>query len=148
MFDNTVQFLTGNRILNMAILACVAAQVLKVIITLIIERKFKPLKLFEPGGMPSSHSALVVALTVGVGRFCGVASPEFAISCCFALIVMFDASGVRRAAGQQAKVLNYMMDNWKETTPELFGKQLRELLGHTPFEVIIGAILGALIGCI
>lgn len=143
---NTVKFLTGNRILNLALIACVTAQVLKVLITLIIERKLRWTKLFETGGMPSSHSALVVALTVGIARFSGTNSPEFAIAACFALIVMFDASGVRRAAGEQAKVINYMMDHWKETTPELFGEKLRELLGHTPFEVIVGAILGFCIG--
>ena len=143
---NTVKYLTGNRILNVALIACVFAQVLKVIITLICERKLNLNRLFETGGMPSSHSALVVALVTAIGRVYGVNSPLFAIATVFALIVMFDASGVRRAAGEQAKIINYMMEHWKETTPEIFGEKLRELLGHTPLQVIMGALLGFVIG--
>lgn len=149
MFDytiNTVKYLTGNRILNIALIACVIAQLLKPLISLIFERKLKLSRLFETGGMPSSHSALVVALATAIGRFYSVQSSEFAISVCFAIIVMFDASGVRRAAGEQARVINYMMEHWKETSPDLFSDKLRELLGHTPFEVIIGAILGLIVG--
>lgn len=143
---NTVRFLTGNRILNLALIACFIAQALKVVIALITEHKLRWDRLFETGGMPSSHSALVVALATGVARLQGTNSPEFAIAACFAAIVMYDASGVRRAAGKQAKILNYMMENWKETTPEIFEEKLRELLGHTPFQVIVGAILGFCIG--
>lgn len=143
---NTVKYLTGNRILNVALIACVTAQILKVIITLICERKLDFNRLFETGGMPSSHSALVIALVTSIGRVYGVNSPLFAIAAVFALIVMFDASGVRRAAGEQAKIINYMMEHWKETTPEIFGEKLRELLGHTPLQVIMGALLGFAIG--
>lgn len=143
---NTVKYLTGNRILNVALIACITAQILKVVITLIWERKLDFNRLFETGGMPSSHSALVIALVTSIGRVYGVNSPLFAIAAVFALIVMFDASGVRRAAGEQAKILNYMMEHWKETTPEIFGEKLRELLGHTPLQVIMGALLGFAIG--
>ena len=143
---NTVRFLTGNHILNLALIACLTAQVLKVVIALICERRLRWDRLFETGGMPSSHSAMVVALATGVARLQGTNSPEFAIAACFAIIVMYDATGVRRAAGKQAKILNYMMENWKETTPEIFEEKLREFLGHTPFQVIIGAILGFVIG--
>jgi len=143
---NTVRFLTGNRILNLALIACFIAQALKVIISLITEHKLRWDRLFETGGMPSSHSALVVALATGIAKLQGTNSPEFAIAACFAIIVMYDASGVRRAAGKQAKILNYMMENWKETTPEIFEEKLRELLGHTPVQVIVGAILGFCIG--
>lgn len=143
---NTVKYLTGNRVLNLAIIACLVAQILKVIIILITEHKFQLNRMFETGGMPSSHSALVVALATGIGRLQGTSSPEFAIAVCFAIIVMYDASGVRRAAGKQAKIINYMMEHWKETTPEIFEEKLRELLGHTPFQVIMGAILGFCIG--
>ncbi len=142
---NTVRFLTGNHILNLAIIACLVAQVLKVVIALITEHKFRWDRMFETGGMPSSHSALVVALATGVARLMGTNSPEFAIAACFAMIVMYDASGVRRAAGKQAKILNYMMENWKETTPEIFEEKLREFLGHTPVQVIAGAVLGFVI---
>ena len=98
--------------------------------------------------MPSSHTAFTIALVTSVGKYVGLASPSFAIAACFALVVMYDASGVRRAAGEQAKILNYMMDHWKESTPELFEKSLKELLGHTPVEVIAGALLGVAVGLI
>ncbi len=143
---NTVKFLTGNRILNIALIACFAAQILKVFTTLIFERKLNIGRMFQNGGMPSSHSALVVALTTSIGRVYGINSPYFAISAVLSFIVMFDAAGVRRAAGEQAKILNYMMEHWRETTPEIFGEKLREFIGHTPFQVIMGAILGFLIG--
>ena len=143
---NTVRYLTGNRILNIAIIACLAAQLLKVIIALICEREFKLHRLFETGGMPSSHSSLVVALVTCIGRIYGISSPLFAIATVFSLIVMYDATGVRRAAGEQAKIINYMMEHWKDATPEIFGEKLREFLGHTPFQVLMGALLGFLIG--
>ncbi len=143
---NTVKYLTGNRILNIAIIACLVAQIIKPFITLIFERKFKVRRMFENGGMPSSHSATVVALATAIARVYGINSPYFAIAAIFAFVVMFDAAGVRRAAGEQAKVLNYMMEHWRETTPEIFTEQLRELIGHTPFQVIMGAILGLVIG--
>ncbi len=143
---NTVKYLTGNRILNIALIACFTAQILKVIVTLIAERKFNVGRMFQNGGMPSSHSSLVVALATSVGRVYGVNSPYFAIAAVFALIVMFDAAGVRRAAGEQAKILNYIMEHWRETTPEIFGEKLREFIGHTPFQVIMGALLGFVIG--
>lgn len=143
---NTVKYLTGNRILNVAIIACLTAQILKPFITLIFERKFKISRMFQNGGMPSSHSALVVALATAIARVYGINSPYFAIAAIFALVVMFDAAGVRRAAGEQAKVLNYMMKHWHETTPENFTEQLRELIGHTPFQVVMGAILGFVVG--
>lgn len=143
---NTVKYLTGNRILNIALISCITAQILKVIITLVTERKFQLNRLFETGGMPSSHAAFVMGLVTSIGRVYGQNSPHFAIAAVLALIVMFDASGVRRAAGKQAKIINYMMENWKETTPEIFGEKLRELLGHTPLQVIMGALLGFVIG--
>jgi len=102
--------------------------------------------LFGAGGMPSSHSAFVTALAVTAARYCGLGSSEFALAAAFAIVVMYDAAGVRRAAGEQAKIINYMMDHWSETTPERFHKELKELLGHTPVEVIAGALLGTLIG--
>jgi len=127
-------------------LAWVTAQVLKLIIVLITQKRLDFYRLVGAGGMPSAHSALVVALASSVCRFCGYASPEFALSACLALIVMYDASSVRRAAGEQAKILNYMMDHWNKTSPELFTKELKELLGHTPVEVFAGGLLGLIFG--
>lgn len=151
MLDSTINatwWLTGNKILNIALIACVTAQVLKVFITLICERKFIINRMFETGGMPSSHSSLVVALVTSIGRMYGISTPIFAVASVLAIVVMYDATGVRRAAGEQAKIINYMMDHWKETTPEIFGEKLRELLGHTPKQVIMGALLGFAIGMI
>ena len=98
--------------------------------------------------MPSSHAACVCALASASFKTMGAASTEFGITAILAFIVMYDASNVRHAAGEQAKILNYMIKHWKETTPEVFGKELKELLGHTPFQVIVGALLGIAIGVI
>lgn len=141
-----VLLLTGNKLLIAALIGWFVAQFLKVLICLIKLKKMDWHRLFGSGGMPSSHSAFVTALAVSAARFCGLESTEFAISTAFAIVVMYDAAGVRRAAGEQAKILNYMMDHWSETTPDRFQKDLKELLGHTPIEVIAGALLGILIG--
>lgn len=146
MIENSVEFLTGNRILNAGISAWIIAQALKVIFILLFKKKWDFHRFFGSGGMPSSHSASVIAIAASTWKVCGTASPEFGIAVALALIVMNDAIGVRRAAGEQAKVLNYMKDNWGNTTPELFAKDLKELLGHTPIEVLAGAALGLGIG--
>lgn len=133
-----------NKILLTALIAWALAQGLKVPFTLMTSRKWDFRRLISPGGMPSSHSALVSALAVAVGRVRGFAAPETAIAFVFAFIVMYDSAGVRRAAGAQASVLNKIVD-------EVFhgGKfreeRLRELLGHTPVEVFAGALLGLLV---
>ena len=143
---NYVDLLTGNRIINIGIFAWLTAQVLKALIILIVKKKLDFERLVGGGGMPSSHSAFVVSVAVAVGRLEGVFSTYFAIAVCLALIVMYDASNVRRAAGEQAKILNYMMDHWHETTPQMFGKELKEFLGHTNLEVVCGALLGFVFG--
>ena len=97
------------------------------------------------GGMPSSHTALVVALTTRVGLIEGIDSTFFAISLVFSLIVMYDAAGVRRAVGIQAQKLNELLDNFYDTH-RINNRKLREILGHTPLEVLGGLILGLLIG--
>lgn len=144
---NYVRFLTGNHILNCAFIAWFAAQFIKVVLVYLTQNKLDITRFVGAGGMPSSHSSCVVAMAVSVGRVCGVSSPEFAIALTIAGIVMYDATGVRRAAGEQAKILNYMMEHW-QTGDNEFGKQLKELLGHTPVEVFFGALLGLLIGFI
>jgi hypothetical protein len=143
-----VDFLTGNKIINAALIAFVVAQVLKVVIVLIVYKKLDFRRLMGSGGMPSSHSATVCAMAAAVGKLYGIQSGVFAIAAVTAGVVMFDASNVRRAAGEQAKILNYIMDNWGHSKPEFVLKELKELLGHTPLEVIVGAALGIGLGVI
>lgn len=143
---NVVDFLTGNLILNLAILAWALAQVLKVLITLMTQRRWDWRHILSSGGMPSSHSAFVCACAASAGVIAGWGSVAFAVAAVVAIVVMYDASNVRRAAGEQAKILNYMMDHWTEMKPDMFGKELKELLGHTPFQVLMGGLLGVAVG--
>ncbi|ELS01307.1 hypothetical protein Xen7305DRAFT_00010100 [Xenococcus sp. PCC 7305] len=131
-----------NQILVVALLACFTAQGLKVIIELIKDRSLNFRYLVSTGGMPSAHSALVGALATGIGQTIGWSSPEFAIACLFAVIVMYDAAGVRQAAGKQAKILNQITDELFQNEHNLNEEKLKELLGHTPFQVVVGLALG------
>ena len=131
-----------NQILLVALLACFTAQGLKVIIELIKDRNVNFRNLVSTGGMPSAHSALVGALATGIGQTMGWSSPEFAIACLFAVIVMYDAAGVRQAAGKQAKILNQITDELFQDKHNLNEEKLKELLGHTPFQVVVGLALG------
>lgn len=135
-------WITGNRILDVSLLAWLVAQLLKVVFVFIQQKKVDFRRLVGSGGMPSSHTAIVTAMSTSVACLEGVQSPLFAVCIVVSLVVMYDATNVRRAAGDQAAILNYMMDHWSEQAPELFGKNLKELLGHTPLQVVIGAILG------
>jgi uncharacterized protein len=132
-----------NKLIVIPLLACILAQVIKVSVDTVINRKFSFRYLVSTGGMPSSHSALVGALATGVGQILGWASPEFAIASIFAGIVMYDAAGVRQAAGKQAKILNQIMDQFLNNE-DVNEEKLKELLGHTPFQVLIGLLLGIL----
>ena len=143
---NAVDFLTGNLVLNLSILAWAMAQIIKFIITLITKRKLDWRHILYSGGMPSSHSAFVCACAAAMGYMYGWASPAFTVAAVLAIVVMYDASNVRRAAGEQAKILNYIMDHWTEMKPALFGKELKEFLGHTPFQVFMGGLLGIAVG--
>ena len=131
-----------NQILVVALLACFTAQGLKVIIELIKDRNVNFRHLVSTGGMPSAHSALVGALATGIGQAMGWSSPDFAIACLFAVIVMYDAAGVRQAAGKQAKILNQITDELFQDEHNLNEEKLKELLGHTPFQVVVGLALG------
>ncbi|ACB50227.1 hypothetical protein cce_0876 [Crocosphaera subtropica ATCC 51142] len=132
-----------NKILLVSLIACFSAQGLKLIIELIRHRKINFRYLVTTGGMPSAHSALVGALATGVGLTRGWESPEFAIACLFAVIVMYDAAGVRQAAGKQARILNQLLDELIHDTHHLNTEErLKELLGHTPFQVVIGLTWG------
>jgi len=135
----------NNYALICAMLGWFIASVAKIIIILIRERRFDFRKLFASGGMPSSHSATVSALATAVAKTDSIRSTNFAISFMFAFIVMYDASGVRRAAGEQARILNHLVNNLSENKPVYLKKNLKELIGHTPLEVVVGALLGVLI---
>lgn len=99
------------------------------------------------GGMPSSHSAMVIALTVAIGLRSGIQSTDFFICCIFSSIVLYDAAGIRRAAGKQAAVLNTIIAEWVDLS-HLKPDQLKELLGHTPLEVFVGSVLGLVVSLI
>ena len=135
--------LIGNRWLWTAVFASTGAQVLKVLLILLIERRWRPTAFMETGGMPSSHSAMVAALTTGVALTEGMNSPLFAVSAVFALIVMYDATGVRHSSGQQARLLNELVDELRAVVREGFAPTpLRVLLGHTYLEVGAGTLIG------
>ena len=137
----------SNKILGCALLAWFVAQLLKVVIDLLLKRKLNIGRMVGSGGMPSSHSAMVTALAVAVGRTEGAASVLFAMCFVLAAIVMYDAAGVRRETGEQAKIINQMVENWIDDGTD-FGRELKELVGHTPLEVFAGAALGIAIGFI
>nr|WP_232337929.1 MULTISPECIES: divergent PAP2 family protein [Deinococcus] len=138
-----------NRWLWVAVLSSTGAQVLKVLLILLIERRWRPSAFMETGGMPSSHSAMVAALTTGVGLTEGVGSPLFAVSAVFALIVMYDATGVRHSSGQQARLLNELVEELRAVVREGFAPlPLRVLLGHTYLEVLVGTLIGITAGFI
>ncbi len=133
-------------ILWMAVCAWAIAQGAKMVINLVVYHKVDWKSLTSSGGMPSSHSALVCACATGVGVLYGLNTPMFAMAVVLALVVMYDAANVRKATGEQAKVLNYIMKNWDQHKPELFADDLKELVGHTPLQVCMGAVLGILVG--
>ncbi len=121
------------------------AQLAKGIVVLIQQHRLNFQYIFGAGGMPSSHSALVTALATSAGRVYGVQSAYFAISIVFAAIVMYDAAGVRRAVSIQARILNQMMEDYFHHKG-IKQEKLRELIGHTPLQVWVGAIIGVLVG--
>lgn len=144
--DNLPNYKLGNLILILAAAAWALAQVLKVVVVLVSRKKLDWRYIWASGGMPSSHSAFVCACAASTGMLYGFSSALFAIAAVLAIVVMYDAANVRKAAGEQAKILNYMMKHWTEMEPALFGKELKELLGHTPFQVIMGCVLGIAVG--
>ena len=146
--NNMPNYHLGHLILILAVVAWALAQILKVVVVLVSKRRLDWRYVWSSGGMPSSHSAFVCACAASTGMLYDFSSPLFAIAAVLAIVVMYDAANVRKAAGEQAKILNYMMEHWEEMKPELFGKELKELLGHTPFQVIMGAILGIVVGCV
>ena len=159
--------ITSNYIINVGVTSWFSAQLIKTVLTFFRYRELRTERLFGAGGMPSSHSALVCSMTVGMAKLVGFSSPLFGLTFAFAMVVMYDAMGVRRAAGEQAKVLNKiifsgMFDQLNEEIDEGFRdreteerpegapdqKELKEYLGHTPLEVLGGMLLGVLIASV
>ncbi len=138
-----------NQIFVSAALGWMVAQVLKTLIHMIITKKFVAERMIGSGGMPSSHSATVCALATATGMKYGGSGFEFALTAMFAIIVMYDAMGVRMETGKQGRVLNEMLEVFtnmgKDISPEA---KLKEFVGHTPIQVLMGAILGILIAVI
>ena len=140
---NTLTDLLGNRWLWTAVIASTSAQILKVLLLLVFGRRWHPGAFMETGGMPSSHSAMVAALSTGIGLTEGWNTPLFAVAAAFALIVMYDATGVRHSSGVQARLLNELVEELRAVVREGFAPQpLRVLLGHTYLEVFVGTLLG------
>ena len=135
----------NNKILWISIFACFLAQFIKIFTGK--EKRIDFKRIIISGGMPSSHSSFVTSLAMLVGFDKGFASTEFAITAVFAIIVMYDASGVRRAVGKQAEILNQIVDDFFHGKFDQH-KKLKELVGHTPKEVLFGAILGILVAII
>ena len=138
--------LIHNTVFMSAVTGWFAAQVIKTVIYTCITKSFDPERLVGSGGMPSSHSAFVCACASATGRLCGWSSALFAITAVIAIVVMYDAANIRHAAGEHAKILNYLMDQWAQEGHTPFGTRLKELLGHTPIQVLAGAALGIVIG--
>ena len=154
MYDETtrgydmefISDLLQNRVFMAAATGWLVAQVLKTIIDMCVNKSFDPERLVGSGGMPSSHSATVCALATAAGIEYGGGSFQFAISAILAIIVMYDARGVRREAGLQAQVLNEMIAFFQNMGKSVsYEEKLKELIGHTPLQVTAGAILGILI---
>lgn len=134
-----------NAILVSALIAWLIAQLLKVGVNLFLAKKLDLQLLLSSGGFPSSHSAMVSALALGIGKYYGWDSPVFAVSAVYGMVVLYDAAGVRRAAGKQAEVLNQLLARLSQGS-DLAQDRLKELIGHTPFEVFGGVIVGIIVG--
>lgn len=146
MKNNFMMFVT-NKYIYVPIILWFCIQSFKLIYDLCTTKKINFKRIIGAGGMPSSHSAIVIALATLIGKNLGVDSPIFAITLIFAFIVMYDACGVRRAAGKQAKVLNEIV-NTRGLSNLQVQEKLQEALGHTPIQVFVGALIGLIAGLI
>ena len=144
---NSLQLALTNKYLYVPFFVWLCIQTFKVIYDLVTTKKFNFKRIMGAGGMPSSHSAVVAGLATLIGKYQGVNTPIFAVALILAFVVMYDAAGVRRAAGKQAKLLNQLVE-----TPGLSGievsEKLVEVLGHTPMQVVVGALIGIVVGLI
>lgn len=146
MKNNFMMFVT-NKYIYVPIILWFCIQSFKLIYDLCTTKKINFKRIIGAGGMPSSHSAIVIALATLIGKNLGVDSPIFAVTLIFAFIVMYDACGVRRAAGKQAKVLNEIV-NTRGLSNLQVQEKLQEALGHTPIQVFVGALIGLIAGMI
>ena len=141
-----------NPILTVALLAWFVAQGLKTLINFILLGKFQLERMWGDGGMPSAHSATVCAMVIATARSEGFGSAIFAVAAVVAIITMHDAMGVRRETGEQAKVLNKMIEQWIDVTeknaPFLQNMHLKEMVGHTPLQVLAGFVVGCVVGAL
>ena len=144
MREAFINFFMKNHILSVTIAAWIFTQTVKVTLGVIREKKFNFRWLIGTGGMPSSHAAGATALAFSSGLELGFSSPIFALAFVFAIVTMFDAQGVRRSAGEQAEILNKILEDIYFQGKIKKGK-VRELLGHTPIQVLTGSVIGALI---
>lgn len=136
----------GNQILVSAVMGWVVAQFLKTLIDFLLNKNFNAERLVGSGGMPSSHSATMCGMATAAMMKYGVGSFEFGVTFVVSMIVMYDAIGVRRETGKQAKLLNsILMENPLKLNAEVFQEKLKEYVGHTPLQVMAGAILGILL---
>ena len=142
--DNFQKVIT-NKYLYVPLLVWICIQTYKVIYELIKTKKFNFKRIIGAGGMPSSHSAVVTTLATMIGKYEGLDTPIFAMAVIFSLVVMYDAAGVRRAAGKQARLLNKIVDTSGLSRVEV-QERLVEALGHTPLQVLVGAIIGIAVG--
>ena len=142
--SNLVNFYNDYRYLVVPFFTWIGIQLFKIIWEYAETKRLNIRRLWGAGGMPSAHSAVVVSITTMIARSQGFSSPLFALSFVFASIVMYDAMGIRRAAGEHAKLLNSIMST--DNIFKMNHKKLKELLGHTPFEVLGGLILGLIVG--
>ena len=138
--------ITGNVLIDCSLIAWFLAQVIKVVLEMLVTRTFDVRRFVSSGGMPSSHSALVVACTTAAARTEGLASPLFGVCVVFSLVVMYDACNVRRSAGDTAKLVNQLLRHVEKLTAEDFADDLKIIMGHTPLQVLVGALLGLAVG--
>ena len=137
----------GNRILDVAVIACFLAQFYKVFSLMFKGKKSNWVRLMQTGGMPSSHASTVVSLVTSIAILKGMRSPEFAIAMVFSSIVLYDATGIRRAAGEHAKALNKLVKSIEHKDDlNKIEANFKEFLGHTPLEVFWGCVLGLIVG--
>ena len=141
---NLLQAFFSNGVLAWGLAACGLAQVSKLLIELVVHRRWRPAVLVETGGMPSSHSALLTGTTAGIGWQLGFDNPLFALAATMCFVVLYDASGVRRAAGITAARVNGLPDGLWDAKGEGAAvlKPLKENLGHTRLEVFVGSVIG------
>ena len=138
--------LTGNAVVDCGLLAWFLAQLIKVILDLALLGKMEWQRFFSSGGMPSSHSALVVAATTAIGMTDGFGGTVFALAVILSAVVMYDACNVRRSAGDTARLVNKLLEHMEKLTAEDLAGNLREVMGHTPLQVLMGALLGMGVG--